>query len=57
MPEATSSSAESATASARMRKMLSRISGASLRRSMATKASSSATGTAPRPSVRAEPQP
>ena len=37
--------------------MLSRISGASLRRSMATKATSSATATAPRPSVRAEPQP
>ena len=47
----------SAVASARTRKMSSRISGCLVRRSMTTKVPSNATATAANPSVFAEPQP
>ena len=56
-PEATSNSTTSATVSVLTRKMLSRISGAALRPSIATNAASSTNAAAISPIVRAEPQP
>jgi hypothetical protein len=56
-PDATSSIERFAVASARMRKMPSRMSGERPRCSMAMNAARSAMATAPRPSVRADPQP
>ena len=56
-PPATSSSVTLATARLRILKMLNRTSGPVMRDSTNTKAASSATPTAARPSVRDEPQP
>ena len=57
MPEATSSRTTSATVSVLTRKMLRRMSGALLRRSIATKAASRTSEAEINPTVRAEPQP